>query len=325
MDNIDVYDDSDLDISKDELEEFSVGAMLPVIPLTGHLPRMEFDAKNATEFINTSNEALSKLVNLNESSLDRSKVKEEDFGIPELKKYPMPDKKHVILAIRMFNHVDKPHEKQLAKAIIKKMHEYHIQPDMVGDKNRLKKYLPKHFKESVNTIKGDEPKMAYTATNLVDSMWKSIFESDESNKEDTSKKKDDSNEKTPDPIKHIVLDLEGKGYRVKYSSPGYMDSHFKRDKNNDGVINGKTASSARIVFSKNYRFNTTPKYWEWKVMDNGFKALYVKPMSENDDPNQLSKWKEKYMQSLETWVKNLPMAGAAKDEESKPDENFSAS
>ena len=86
MDNIDIYDDSDLDIPKDELEEFSVGAMLPVIPLTGHLPRMEFDAKNATDFINTSNEALSKLVNLNESSIDRSKVKEEDFGIPELKK-----------------------------------------------------------------------------------------------------------------------------------------------------------------------------------------------------------------------------------------------
>ena len=324
MENIDVYDDSDTEISPDELKEFSVGNMLPVIPLTGHLPRMEFNAKNATDFINTSNEALSKLVNLNESSLDRSKVKEEDFGIPELKKYPMPDKKHVLLAIRMFNHVDTKHEKQLAKAIIKKMKEYHIQPDMVGDKNRLKKYLPKHFKESVNTIKGDEPKMAFKATNLVDSMWNALFEADESNKD--SKKKDDSNEKTPDPIKHIVLDLEGKGYRVKYSSPGYMDSHFKRDKNNDGVINGKTASSARIVFSKNYRFNTTPKYWEWKVMENGFKALYVKPMSETDDPNQMSKWKEKYMQSLETWVKNLPMAGSAdKDDDAKPDENFSAS
>ena len=161
--------------------------------------------------------------------------------------------------------------------------------------------------------------MAYTATNLVDPLWKTIFEADESDK------KDDSNEKTPDPIKNIVLNLEGKGYRVKYSSPGYMDSHFKRDKNKDGVINGKTASSARIVFSKNYRFNTTPKYWEWKVMENGFKALYVKPISENDDPNQMSKWKEKYMQSLETWVKNLPMAGTAKDENSDPDKNFSAS
>ena len=60
-------------------------------------------------------------------------------------------------------------------------------------------------------------------------------------------------------------------------------------------------------------------------MENGFKALYVKPMSETDDPNQMSKWKEKYMQSLETWVKNLPMAGSADKDDAKPDENFSAS
>lgn len=155
------------------------------------------------------------------------------------------------------------------------------------------------------------------STNLVDSMFKGFFEADEN--------QDDSNEKTPDPIKHIVVALEGKGYRVKYSSPGYMDSHFKRDRNKDGVINGKTASSARIVFSKDYRFNTTPKYWEWKVLDNGFKALYVKPMSENDDPNQMSKWKQKYMDSLEMWVKNLPMAGTADKEDHKEDKHFSAS
>ena len=134
-----------------------------------------------------------------------------------------------------------------------------------------------------------------------------------------------SNEKTPDPIKHIVVMLEGKGYRVKYSSPGYMDSYFKRDRNKDGVINGKTASSARIIFSNDYRFNTTPKYWEWKVLDNGFKALYVKPMSENEDPNQMSKWKQKYMDSLEMWVKNLPMAGTDDKEDHKEDKHFSAS
>ena len=134
-----------------------------------------------------------------------------------------------------------------------------------------------------------------------------------------------SNEMTPDPLKHIVVMLEGNGYRVKYSSPGYMDSYFKRDRNKDGVINGKTASSARIIFSKDYRFNTTPKYWEWKVLDNGFKALYVKPMSENEDPNQMSKWKQKYMDSLEMWVKNLPMAGTADKEDHKEDKHFSAS
>lgn len=66
-----------------------------------------------------------------------------DFGIPELKKYPMPDKAHVLAAIRMFNHVDEEHEEELARNIIKKMKEYNISPDVVGEKNRLRKYLDK--------------------------------------------------------------------------------------------------------------------------------------------------------------------------------------
>lgn len=76
---------------------------------------------------------------LNEAKL---KAKERtDFGIPELKKYPMPDKAHVLAAIRMFNHVDPKYEKELAENIKKKMQEYGISPDSVGDGNRLKKYL----------------------------------------------------------------------------------------------------------------------------------------------------------------------------------------
>lgn len=305
MKNISVFDDSSTQISDDELNEYSVGAMLPTIDLSGSCGKHEYDKVTVDDLIRRTNELANQSLNFTlEAKLDRSKVALSDYGIPELKKYPMPDKKHVLLAIQMFNRVDKQHEKQLAKAIFEKMKEHSITIDVIGEKNRLKKY-----------IKGDELKLE--STNLVDSMFKGFFEADEN--------QDNSNEKTPDPIKHIVVALEGKGYRVKYSSPGYMDSYFKRDRNKDGVINGKTASSARIVFSKDYRFNTTPKYWEWKVLDNGFKALYVKPMSENDDPNQMSKWKQKYMDSLEMWVKNLPMAGAADKEDHKEDKHFSAS
>ena len=64
-----------------------------------------------------------------------------DFGIPELKKYPMPDKAHVLAAIRMFNHVDASHEKELAKNILSKMRKYSISTDSIGDSNRLKKYI----------------------------------------------------------------------------------------------------------------------------------------------------------------------------------------
>lgn len=76
---------------------------------------------------------------LNERKL--SAKERTDFGIPELKKYPMPDKAHVMAAIRMFNHVDPEHEEELARNIIAKMKEYNIPPDVVGENNRLKKYV----------------------------------------------------------------------------------------------------------------------------------------------------------------------------------------
>ena len=80
-----------------------------------------------------------KLGFLDEAKLTSSQ--RSDFGIPELKKYPMPDKSHVLAAIRMFNHVDPRYERTLAKNIKAKMKQYGISPDQVGEKNRLKMHL----------------------------------------------------------------------------------------------------------------------------------------------------------------------------------------
>lgn len=70
---------------------------------------------------------------------------EQKFGVPEQKKFPMPDAKHVRSAIRFFNYVDPSHEKELAKAILARMEEYGMNFDEfeVGDANRFKKYIPK--------------------------------------------------------------------------------------------------------------------------------------------------------------------------------------
>lgn len=70
---------------------------------------------------------------------------EQKFGVPEQKKFPMPDAKHVRSAIRFFNYVDPSHEKELAKAILARMAEYGMNFDEfeVGDENRFKKYIPK--------------------------------------------------------------------------------------------------------------------------------------------------------------------------------------
>ncbi len=72
---------------------------------------------------------------------------EEDphkYGLPELKKYPMPDAKHVRSAIKFFNYVDPKHEEELAKAIIKRMKEYGLTFDdfTVGEENKFSKYVP---------------------------------------------------------------------------------------------------------------------------------------------------------------------------------------
>ena len=71
-------------------------------------------------------------------------TEDKKYGIPELKKYPMPDKKHVISAIKFFNYVTPKYEEQLANAILARMREYDMSfEDIgVGDDNRFKKYVP---------------------------------------------------------------------------------------------------------------------------------------------------------------------------------------
>lgn len=65
------------------------------------------------------------------------------YGIPELKKYPMNDVKHVLLAIKFFNHyVGTKHEKSLADRINDRIQYFKI-PDSdikMTDKNQFKKY-----------------------------------------------------------------------------------------------------------------------------------------------------------------------------------------
>lgn len=75
--------------------------------------------------------------------MNRVQLPDEVFGIPQERKYPMPDRRHTISAIKLFNHVEDKYEEQLAKAVIKNMKKYGIDSSMIGDNNRLKKYLPK--------------------------------------------------------------------------------------------------------------------------------------------------------------------------------------
>ena len=83
----------------------------------------------------------------------RSELPDSVFGIPQERKYPMPDEKHTRSAIKLFNHVDPKYEEQLAKAVVKNMKKYGIDGSVVGPNNRLRKYLPKNMiKESMDSL-----------------------------------------------------------------------------------------------------------------------------------------------------------------------------
>lgn len=69
----------------------------------------------------------------------RKNMKSSDYGLPDQKKYPMPDEAHVRAAIRFFNHADEKDEKKLAAAIKRKIRDYGMTVK-VGENNRFAKY-----------------------------------------------------------------------------------------------------------------------------------------------------------------------------------------
>ena len=133
--------------------------------------------------------------------------------------------------------------------------------------------------------------------------------------------------KINDEIEPIVKKLESKGYQVKYASPGYQNTKFSNDKNDDHVVNGKFVTTGRIIFSRDYKFDNTPEGWEWKSLDNGAKGLYVKPYTYNEDKGseaeQFKLWKSRYLNSIRKWVNEIQKVGD--DSPAEKDENFSAS
>ena len=84
--------------------------------------------------------------------MKRSELPDSVFGIPEERKYPMPDKRHTLSAIKLFGHVEPKYEEELARNIIKNMKKYNIPESAVGKDNKLRKYIDKYYNESVGLI-----------------------------------------------------------------------------------------------------------------------------------------------------------------------------
>ena len=87
------------------------------------------------------------------SRLSRSDLSSSEFGVKELRKFPLDTKKHVLSAVKFFNHVDPAHENELAKNILSKIKKFGIDLKSLLPKNsnnRFSKYIK--IKESTGSI-----------------------------------------------------------------------------------------------------------------------------------------------------------------------------
>ena len=91
------------------------------------------------------------MVYLVHSELSDEELDKRKYVFPEERKFPLPDKAHVLSAIKFFNYIEPSKEKTLANAILKCMKEYGITEVNVGPKNRFSKYYhPKEEKKMGN-------------------------------------------------------------------------------------------------------------------------------------------------------------------------------
>ena len=100
-----------------------------------------------------------------------------DFGLPEKKKYPMPDADHVRAAIRMFNHCDPEDEAELARNIKKYMKKHGVKDIKVSDSNRFSKYYNEGvIMEGIQERYLNENDLRYfAALDLYEKEWKRLF------------------------------------------------------------------------------------------------------------------------------------------------------
>ena len=89
---------------------------------------------------------LSKLIFESQLSyFERQRLLPSDFGIPDKRKYPMPDEEHVRAAIRLFNNCDPSDEEELAKDIIRRIKRFGITDVKVSASNRFRKYYSNYL------------------------------------------------------------------------------------------------------------------------------------------------------------------------------------
>ena len=120
--------------SEKEAERVSMDHLVEFPDYYDRLEKMEKEAKeDLKEAFNSYLEILR----------EETMPEDPEYGLPELKKFPLYDKSHVLAAIKFFNWVAPKDESKLAHAIIAKMKEHGLRQSNVGEKSRLKAYVLK--------------------------------------------------------------------------------------------------------------------------------------------------------------------------------------
>ena len=83
-------------------------------------------------------------------SATRNKLSDDQFGLPEDRKYPLNDAKHVRLAVKMFGHCEGGKRKKLAGNILKAA-EKHGVSIKVGKNNPMAEYVPETMVEAATS------------------------------------------------------------------------------------------------------------------------------------------------------------------------------
>ena len=126
-------------ISMIEVCDFVPGVSIKVkIP---YIPKINIHLASMTEPI-TSWDQVYQEAKL--STDDRNDLDDSQFGIPELRKYPLTDEKHVLQAVRFFNKAPDEYKEELAKNIVKRAKELGMDWE---NWESLKPYLDKKKKE----------------------------------------------------------------------------------------------------------------------------------------------------------------------------------
>ena len=95
------------------------------------------------------------------------------YGLPHTKQYPMPDKKHVLSAIRFFNYVTSEDEEELARNINKQIKHFKMSDVNVGDGNRFKKYF-KPYVASANESAVEKQYMFGVQMKKARELWSAV-------------------------------------------------------------------------------------------------------------------------------------------------------